>query len=119
MTDPKAVPASAPESGEVSEADRLRVLLRTAAYLKALLFSALIGVPVSLAAFWFLVGLHQLEHVLWADLPKALGLGAPPAWWPLPLLAVAAIFGNPLVAAVLLIEVAGVGGPQLFVVMLP
>ncbi|MFB7028086.1 MULTISPECIES: chloride channel protein [unclassified Streptomyces] len=212
MTDPKAVPASAPESGEVSEADRLRALLRTPAYLKALLFSALIGVPVSLAAFWFLVGLHQLEHVLWADLPKALGLGAPPAWWPLPLLAVAgvvvglvvtrlpgagghvpagglhaggssaaalpgvvvaavaslplgavlgpeaplialggglallfrhlvrapatpqstallgaagaaaaiaAIFGNPLVAAVLLIEVAGVGGPQLFVVMLP
>jgi H+/Cl- antiporter ClcA len=33
--------------------------------------------------------------------------------------AIAAIFGNPLIAAVLLIEVAGVGGPQLFVVMLP
>jgi H+/Cl- antiporter ClcA len=30
-----------------------------------------------------------------------------------------AIFGNPLVAAVLLIEVAGVGGPRLFAVMLP
>ena len=29
------------------------------------------------------------------------------------------IFGNPLVAAVLLMEVAGVGGPQLFAVMLP
>ncbi|MFC8294128.1 chloride channel protein [Streptomyces sp. NPDC057242] len=212
MTAPKAAPASSPQSGEVPEADRLRVLLRTPAYLKALVFSALIGVPVSLAAFWFLVGLHQLEHVLWADLPEALGLGAPPAWWPLPLLAlagvvvglvvtrlpgagghvpagglhaggasaaalpgvvvaavaslplgavlgpeaplialggglallfrhlvrapatpqstallgaagaaaaIAAIFGNPLVAAVLLIEVAGVGGPQLFVVMLP
>jgi H+/Cl- antiporter ClcA len=33
--------------------------------------------------------------------------------------AIAAIFGNPLIAAVLLIEVAGVGGPQLFVVILP
>nr|WP_308409555.1 chloride channel protein [Streptomyces sp. A3M-1-3] len=33
--------------------------------------------------------------------------------------AIAAIFGNPLVAAVLLIEVAGVGGPQLFAVLLP
>ncbi|MEJ8643338.1 chloride channel protein [Streptomyces sp. MS1.HAVA.3] len=33
--------------------------------------------------------------------------------------AIAAIFGNPLVAAVLLVEVAGVGGPQLFAVMLP
>lgn len=33
--------------------------------------------------------------------------------------AIATIFGNPLIAAVLLIEVAGVGGPQLFAVMLP
>lgn len=33
--------------------------------------------------------------------------------------AIAAIFGNPLIAAVLLIEVAGAGGPQLFAVMLP
>ncbi|MDQ1029509.1 H+/Cl- antiporter ClcA [Streptomyces umbrinus] len=33
--------------------------------------------------------------------------------------AISTIFGNPLVAAVLLMEVAGVGGPQLFVVMLP
>lgn len=33
--------------------------------------------------------------------------------------AIATIFGNPLIAAVLLIEVAGVGGPQLFTVMLP
>lgn len=33
--------------------------------------------------------------------------------------AIAAIFGSPLVAAVMLMEVAGVGGPQLFTVMLP
>ncbi len=33
--------------------------------------------------------------------------------------AIAVIFGSPLIAAVLLIEVAGVGGPQLFAVMLP
>ncbi|WP_411074977.1 chloride channel protein [Streptomyces sp. cmx-4-7] len=212
MTASKTGPASSPGPSEPSEADRLRALLRTPAYLKALVFSALIGVPVSLAAFWFLVGLHELEHVMWADLPEALGWASPPAWWPLPLLAVAgvvvglvvtrvpgsgghvpagglhaggasaaalpgvivaavaslplgaalgpeaplialggglallfrhlvrvpatpqstallgaagaaaaiaAIFGNPLIAAVLLIEVAGVGGPQLFVVMLP
>lgn len=167
---------------------------------------------MSLAAFWVLVGLHELEHFLWADLPHDLGWDTPPWWWPFPLLlvagvlvglvathlpgagghvpaaglhtggassvalpgvllaaaaclpfgavlgpeaplialggglallfrdlaraqatpqstallgaagaaaAIAAIFGNPLVAAVLLIEVAGVGGPQLFAVMLP
>lgn len=33
--------------------------------------------------------------------------------------AIAAIFGNPLIAAVLLIELSGIGGPQLFAVMLP
>lgn len=194
------------------EADVLRNILRGPGYLKALAFCALIGIPVSLAAFWFLVALHQLEHALWADLPHALGWDAPPWWWPLPLLllagagvglvathlpgagghvpasglhtggasaaalpgvllaavaslpfgavlgpeaplialggglalllrtlarapatpqstvllgaagaaaAVSAIFGNPLIAAVLLIEVAGVGGPRLFAVMLP
>ncbi|MEU9918317.1 chloride channel protein [Streptomyces sp. NPDC051001] len=204
--------SESPESTEPPEADRLRELLRTPAYRKLLIFSALIGIPISLAAFGFLVGLHELEHVIWADLPKAWGWDTPPAWWPLPLLAVAglvvglvvthlpgagghipayglqaggasaaalpgviiaaaaslplgavlgpeaplialgaglamlfrqlvrapatpqstallysagaaaaiaAIFGNPLIAAVLLIEVAGVGGPQLFIVMLP
>ncbi|MGW6688586.1 chloride channel protein [Streptomyces sp. NPDC054961] len=195
------------------EAVVLRHLLRSPGYLKALAFCALIGIPVSLVAFWFLVLLHELEHALWADLPHALGWDAPPWWWPFPLLlvagvgvgliatrlpgagghapvsglddsgppssralpgvllaalaslpfgavlgpeaplialggglalvfrnlaqvpatarsavllgtagaaaAVSAIFGNPLIAAVLLMEVAGVGGPQLFAVMLP
>ncbi|MEU3061662.1 chloride channel protein [Streptomyces subrutilus] len=203
-----------PDAGSTQpqEADVLRHILRSPGYLKALVFCGLIGIPVSLAAFWFLVVLHQLEHGLWADLPHALGRDTPPWWWPVPLLlvggtavglivarlpgrgghdpssglhtggtasaalpgvllaaaaslpfgavlgpeaplialggglallfrdlaqapatprgtalvgaagaaaAIAAIFGNPLVAAVLLIEVAGVGGPQLFAVMLP
>ncbi|WP_240797345.1 chloride channel protein [Streptomyces sp. F001] len=176
------------------------------------MFSALLGVPVALAAFWFLAGLHELEHVLWAELPTDLGWATPPWWWPLPLLAIAgsvvglvvrhlpgagghvpaaglhstgttpaalpgvilaalaslplgatlgpeapliavggglallfaelarapttpqgaallgaagaaaalsAIFGNPLIGAVILIEVAGLGAPQLFAVMQP
>lgn len=209
MTDPARTPAGGTQP---QEADVLRHMLRSPGYLKALVFSALIGIPVSLAAFWFLVSLHELEHALWADLPHAMGLDGPPWWWPFPLLlvagttvglvathlpgagghvpasglhtggpstaalpgvllaavaglpfgavlgpeaplialggglallfrdlakvpatpqstallgaagaaaAVSAIFGNPLVAAVLLIEVAGVGGPQLFAVMLP
>ncbi|MFJ4426810.1 chloride channel protein [Streptomyces bobili] len=209
-SDPSAAgkqPGKQPE-----EADRLRDILRAPGYLKALVLCALIGVPVSLAAFWFLVGLHELEHVLWADVPHGLGWDDPPWWWPMPLFlvaglvvglvaadlpgrgghipaaglhtggasstalpgvilaavaslpfgavlgpeaplialggglallfrnlarapatvqsnallgaagaaaAIAAIFGSPLVAAVLLIEVAGVGGPRLFAVMLP
>ncbi|MFD6970898.1 chloride channel protein [Streptomyces sp. NPDC059979] len=200
------------EATQPEEADRLGELLRSPGYFKALVFCALIGVPVSLVAFWFLVALHELEHVMWDGLPQALGWDVPPWWWPLPLLlvagttvglvvtrlpgggghipasglhtggvspgalpgvvlaallslplgatlgpeaplialggglallfrdlarapatpqstallgaagaaaAVAVIFGSPLIAAVILIEVAGVGGPQLFAVMLP
>ncbi|WUH95199.1 chloride channel protein [Streptomyces sp. NBC_00433] len=187
-------------------------MLRRPEYRKALVFSALIGIPVSLAAFWFLAGLHELERLIWTDWPHHLGHRHAPWWWPLPAAAVAgvgtglvvvrlpgrgghipaaglhsggatkaalpgvvlaalfclpfgavlgpeaplialggglallfrdlarapatrasstllgaagaaaaiaAIFGNPLVAAVMLMEVAGVGGPQLFAVMLP
>ncbi|MFI6005258.1 chloride channel protein [Streptomyces sp. NPDC051366] len=209
-SDPR--PPGPAEGTQPEEADRLRALLRSAGYLKALVFCALMGIPVSLVAFWFLVTLHELEHLMWSALPGALGWDAPPWWWPLPLLlvagvavgfvvtrlpgggghipasglhtggisaralpgvilaavislplgatlgpeaplialggglallfrdlarvpataqstallgaagaaaAVAVIFGSPLVAGVLLIEVAGVGGPQLFAVMLP
>ncbi|MEU1460087.1 chloride channel protein [Streptomyces sp. NPDC005727] len=211
MTPPD--PSTARAAGtQPEEADRLRELLRSRPYQHALVLSALIGVPVSLAAFFFLAGLHELEHLLWAALPAEFGWSVPPWWWPLPLLTVAGlavglvvtrlpgagghipagglhtagmapaalpgvilaalaslplgatlgpeaplialggclalyfrnlartadtpqgtallgaagaaaalstIFGNPLVAAVILIEVAGVGGPQLFAVMLP
>ncbi|MFE9931192.1 chloride channel protein [Streptomyces sp. NPDC005533] len=212
MTAADPHPAGPGGATQPEEADRLRELLRSAGYLKALVFCALIGVPVSLVAFWFLVGLHELEHLMWSGLPESLGWDAPPWWWPLPLLlvagvsvgfvvtrmpgggghipasglhtggvtpgalpgvllaallslplgatlgpeaplialggglallfrdlaqvpasaqstallgaagaaaAVAVIFGSPLIAGVLLIEVAGVGGPQLFAVMLP
>lgn len=212
MTAADPRPAGPGGGTQPEEADRLRELLRSPGYLKALVFCALIGVPVSLVAFWFLVALHKLEHLMWSDLPEALGWDAPPWWWPLPLLlvagaavgvvasrmpgagghipaaglhmggitprtlpsvilaavislplgatlgpeaplialgcglallfrdlarapatakstallgaagaaaAVAVIFGNPLIAGVMLIEVAGVGGPQLFAVMLP
>ncbi|MFB7177909.1 chloride channel protein [Streptomyces sp. NPDC056257] len=209
MTEPSPQPIG---TGQPKEADRLREILRTPGYLVILVYSALIGIPVSLVAFWFLVGLHELQHVFWTDLPHHLGWDTAPWWWPLPLLlvagvvvglvaahltgggghipagglhagptppaalpgvvlaavaslplgavlgpeaplialggglallfrdltrtpatpqttallgaagaaaAIAAIFGNPLIAAVLLIEVSGIGGPQLFAVMLP
>ncbi|MFF3976155.1 chloride channel protein [Streptomyces sp. NPDC001828] len=208
---PRSDPA-APTGPQPQEADHLRDLLMAPGYPKVLVFCALIGIPVSLAAFWFLVGLHELERLLWTDLPHDLGWDAPTWWWPLPLFlvaglivglvavrlpgagghvpaaglhtggpspnalpgvilaaaaslpfgavlgpeapliamggglallfrdlvrapataqstallgaagaaaAVSAIFGNPLIAAVLLIEIAGVGGPRLFAVMLP
>ncbi|MFI7413627.1 chloride channel protein [Streptomyces sp. NPDC049627] len=187
-------------------------MLRRPEYRKALVFCGLIGVPVSLIAFWFLVALQKLEQLLWTDWPRDLGWKQAPWWWGFPLLlvagvavglivtrlpglgghipaaglhsggitrnslpgvvlaalfslplgavlgpeaplmalgtglallfasfvrapqtpastallgaagaasAISALLGNPVVGAVLLMEVAGVGGPQLFAVMLP
>ncbi len=209
-TKPEATATSAPS--QPPEADLLRTMLRRPEYLKALVFCGLIGVPVALIAFWFLVTLDQLERLIWTDWPKDLGWKQAPWWWGFPLLlvaglvvglvvsrlpgrgghipagglhsggvtkealpgvlvaalvglplgvvlgpeaplialggglallfasfvrapqteastallgaagaaaAISALFGNPLVGAVLLMEVAGVGGPQLFAVMLP
>nr|WSX81590.1 chloride channel protein [Streptomyces sp. NBC_00899]WSX82187.1 chloride channel protein [Streptomyces sp. NBC_00899] len=187
-------------------------MLRRPQYRRALVFSALIGIPVSVVSFWFLAAVHKLENLLWTDWPHDLGDQHAPWWWPLPAAvvaglgtslvvlrfpgrgghvpvaglhsggftkgalpgvvlaalcclpfgvvlgpeaplialggglallfrdlarapatqasstllgaagaaaAIATIFGSPVVAAVILMEVAGVGGPQLFAVMLP
>jgi H+/Cl- antiporter ClcA len=175
-------------------------------------FCGVIGIPVSLLAFFFLAGLHELQHLIWVAWPHDAGWADPPWWWALPMAvvpavgvtlvvrhlpgqgghvpadglqlgdaskaavpgvvlaaacalpwgvvlgpeaplialggglsllfrdlarapatrgsnqmmaaagssaAISAIFGNPLVGAILLMEIAGVGGPQLFAVMLP
>nr|WP_323186328.1 chloride channel protein [Streptomyces canus] len=212
IAEPKPERAGTAPGNQPKEADQLREMLRRPEYRRALVFCGIIGIPVSLIAFWFLVLLHELENLIWVDWPHDLGWSDPPWWWPLPLAlvsgagvalvvlrlpgrgghipaaglqaggvskaavpgvalaalaslplgaalgpeaplialggglalafrdlvrapateasttllgaagaasAVSAMFGSPLVAAVLLMEVAGVGGPQLFAVMLP
>jgi H+/Cl- antiporter ClcA len=95
-----------PMSGDQpQEADVLRSILRSPGYLKILAFCALIGVPVSLAAFWFLVILREMEHAVWVDLPAAMGLTTPPWWWPLPLFLVAG-----LVVGLVATHLPGAGG---------
>ena len=52
---------------------------------------ALLGIPVSVAAFLFLAVLHELTHLVWETLPEAWGFEGVPWWWPLPWLAVAGV----------------------------
>jgi H+/Cl- antiporter ClcA len=61
-------------------------LLRSRAYVKLLVLAAVIGVPISAAAYGFLALVNELQDVLFDDLPDALGFDAPPTWWPVPLL---------------------------------
>jgi len=52
--------------------------LAGAAYLRLILIGGVIGVPAALVAAGFLVVVHQLENVLWDDLPDGLGYSSPP-----------------------------------------
>jgi H+/Cl- antiporter ClcA len=80
-------------------------VLRSRGYTRLLLLAAIIGIPVSGAAYGFLWLAGALQDVLYEDLPDALGYDAAPAWWPVPLLVV----GGALVALAIR-ELPGTGG---------
>lgn len=63
-------------------------LLRSRGYLALLLMAAILGVPISAAAYGFLALVSELESLTYTDLPKALGFEGTPPWWPVPLVAV-------------------------------
>lgn len=61
-------------------------------YLRVLSLSALLGVPIALACFFFV----SLQHEVWAALPAALGYEEAPWWWPLPALCLAGLILAPV-----------------------
>jgi H+/Cl- antiporter ClcA len=66
-------------------------LLRSRPYVVLLAFAAILGAPISVAAYFFLWLVGWLQGKLFTDLPRELGFNGAPAWWPLPLLAVAGV----------------------------
>ncbi|MEU8915243.1 chloride channel protein [Streptomyces nigrescens] len=66
-------------------------LVRTRGYLKLLVVAAVIGFPVCAVAFGFLALVHELEPLIYQDLPRALGFAGTPIWWPVPMLVVAGL----------------------------
>jgi H+/Cl- antiporter ClcA len=61
--------------------------LRTRSYLVLLVLAALIGAPISAAAYFFLALVTKLQGWVFSSLPKGLGFHGEPMWWPvLPLL---------------------------------
>ncbi|MFJ8437959.1 chloride channel protein [Kitasatospora griseola] len=97
------------------QAAGIRELLRSPGYGRLLLVSALVGVPVSLAAFGFVSLEHELQHWVWESAPEALGYGRAPWWWALPALALAGLLLVPIVTRMPgrggHIPVHGLGGP--------
>jgi H+/Cl- antiporter ClcA len=66
-------------------------LLRSRSYVALLVLAAVIGVPVSAAAYFFLALVSKLQGWIFTDLPKDLGFHAEPLWWPIPPLLMAGV----------------------------
>ena len=66
-------------------------LVRTRGYAVLLVMTALLGIPISAAAFGFLALVSGLQSLTYTDLPRGLGFDGTPSWWPIPLLAVAGL----------------------------
>ena len=64
---------------------------RSRPYAMLLVLAAIIGVPISALAYFFLALANELQGWVYADLPDALGYATPPTWWPLPPLLVAGV----------------------------
>jgi H+/Cl- antiporter ClcA len=66
-------------------------MLRTRSYIQLLVLAGLIGVPVSAVAYFFLKFVALLQNWVFTSIPKEVGFAGTPAWWPLPVLAIAGV----------------------------
>jgi H+/Cl- antiporter ClcA len=82
-------------------------LLRSRAYVQLLVVAAILGVPVSAAAYGFLALVNYLQKEIFTHLPHGLGFTTEPLWWPLPVLAVGGVL-----AALAIRYLPGRGGPS-------
>jgi H+/Cl- antiporter ClcA len=61
-------------------------LLRSKPYLGLVVFGAIVGVVVAVAAYFFLKAVAETQHYVFSTLPVEVGFSSEPAWWPAPLL---------------------------------
>ena len=66
-------------------------LLQSRSYLALLVLAAVVGAPISAAAYFFLALVSKLQGWIFTDLPKGLGFHGEPLWWPIPPLVLAGI----------------------------
>ena len=84
---------AAPKPAGAEPPDPMTVL-RSRHYLGLLLLAAVLGVPISAVAYWFLALVGALQHWAFTAAPTGLGFAASPLWWPvIPLGVAGAIVG--------------------------
>ena len=59
-------------------------VIRSRAYLAALLLAAILGIPISAIAYGFLALVAKIQELVFDDLPADIFSGGVPAWWPVP-----------------------------------
>src|SRR4051794_28267960 len=74
-------------------------------FLGLLAICAVVGVVASLAAWGFLELYVHIQNWVYEDIPRSVGFDSAPLWWPLPVLAIAA-----LIVAVAIVHLPGTGG---------
>jgi len=81
---PAPAPAPAPPADPMD-------MLKSKSYVQLLVLAALIGIPVSAIAYFYLALVAKAQTWTYTTLPKELGFAGTPAWWPVPLLLVAGV----------------------------
>jgi H+/Cl- antiporter ClcA len=66
-------------------------LVKSRSYVQLLVLAGIVGIPVSAVAYGYLKLVSLLQQWMFASLPKKIGFNGVPAWWPLPLLALAGV----------------------------
>jgi H+/Cl- antiporter ClcA len=59
-------------------------VIRSRAYIAALVLAAILGIPISVIAYGFLALVAAIQRLLFSELPNQVFGGAAPAWWPVP-----------------------------------
>jgi H+/Cl- antiporter ClcA len=90
-TSPGATTPVAPVAGAVAPPPDPLAMVKSKSYVQLLVLAAIVGVPVSAIAYGYLKLVTFLQNWFFTSLPKELGFAGTPAWWPLPILAVAGV----------------------------
>ena len=77
-----AAPTASPP-GVPPAMDPVKVI-RSKAYLTALVVAAILGIPISVVAYGFLSLVGNIQQYVFTDLPNSVTGGPAPAWWPVP-----------------------------------
>jgi H+/Cl- antiporter ClcA len=77
-----------------STPDKSLEAMRSRQYLGLLFFAALLGVPISAAAYCFLWAIKHGQQWIFEALPTILGFSTAPVWWPMPVLVVGGLIAG-------------------------